>query len=57
MVRMFVTAGMAFGLWSATLPAHAEVALPETVAQKACPEGFVWDRNKKKCVRVPRGSY
>ena len=57
MVRMFVTAGLAVGLWSATLPASAEITLPETAAQKACPEGTVWDKNKRKCVRAPRGSY
>ncbi len=57
MIRMFVTAGLAVGLWSATLPANAAPVLPETAAQKACPAGWVWDKNKKKCVRVPRGSY
>ena len=57
MIRMIATAGLAAGLWSVALPAHAEVIQPDTAAQQACPAGTVWDKNRKKCVRVPRGSY
>ena len=57
MIRMFVTAGLAAGLWAATLPASAEVATPETFTQKACKAGWVWDASLKRCVRAPRGSY
>lgn len=57
MIRMFAAAGLAVGFLSTTLPANAEIAPPDTYAQKACPAGTVWDKNRKKCVRVPRGSY
>jgi len=57
MIRMLVTAALTAGLWSVTLPANAQIIEPETVAQKACPAETVWDKNRKVCVRVPRGSF
>ena len=42
-------------------PAHAgkgiELSSPSPFMQQQCPRGWIWDKNKKKCVRQPRGSY
>jgi len=59
MIQLFVAAGLAVGLWSATatLPASAQTMEPDVAAQRACPVGTVWDARRKICVRTPRGSY
>lgn len=50
------------GLWG--LPAHAtkgvQLGTTDTFMQQQppqCKKGWVWDKDKKKCVRQTRGSY
>lgn len=59
MIQMFLTAGFTAVLWSAipALPAAAQTIEPDIAAREACPAGWAWDQDRKKCVRVPRGSY
>lgn len=55
---LFFTAIMSVAACFAQTPASAETSPAQVRAAKQCPEGKVWDTQRKRCVYAePRGSY
>ena len=55
---LFFTAIMSVVACFAQAPANAQTPTPQAQSAKPCPDGKVWDRVARKCVRsTPRGSY
>lgn len=55
--RALALSGLMLFVLFAPPPAKAQTAAAGANEHTACPAGWVWSVNRKKCVRVPRGSY
>jgi hypothetical protein len=57
MRKAFTIIGAVIVLWQTPGTVTAQPAFSDVSMHKQCPDGWIWNKTRKKCVRVPRGSF